>query len=196
MVVRNSMAYPQMLWKKAPVARAVAATAVPETPPETGVWDGEDGPQNSHPPNLTTRQRQAKLFKELDLSGLSSWPPELAEASCWILAKYHNVFSLEPAELGWTYSTRHTIKVTDDTPFKEQFRHIPLPLVEEVWNHLRQMLESGAIQPSQSTWCNAIVLVRKKDRGLQFCIDFCHLNVHTKRTSTPCWEFRRHWRVW
>ena len=37
MAVRNSMAYPQMLWKKAPVARAVAATTVPERPPETRV---------------------------------------------------------------------------------------------------------------------------------------------------------------
>ena len=75
-------------------------------------------------------------------------------------------FSLEPVELGSTHSIEHTIKVTDDTPFKEQFRQIPLPLVEEVWNHLREMLESGVIQPSQSAWCNAIVLVRKKDRGL------------------------------
>ena len=54
-------------------------------------------------------------------------------------------FSLEPAELGCTHSTEHMIKVTDDTPFMEQFRWIPLPLVEEVWNHLQEMLESGAI---------------------------------------------------
>ena len=33
----------------------------------------------------------------------------------------------------------------DDTPFKEQFRQIPPPLVEEVQNHLQEMLESGAI---------------------------------------------------
>ena len=71
--------------------------------------------------------------------------------------------------------------MTDDTPFKEQFRQIPPPLVEEVWSHLREMLKSGAIQPSQSAWCNAVVLVRKKDSGLQFCINFCHLNVHTKK---------------
>ena len=34
-------------------------------------------------------------------------------------------------------------------------------------------------------WCNAVLLVRKKDGGLQFCIDFCHLNTHTKKDSYP-----------
>ena len=62
-----------------------------------------------------------------------------------LLAKYHDVFSLEPAELGCTHSTKHTIKVTDETSFKEPFRQIPPPLVEEVWSHLREMLEKGAI---------------------------------------------------
>ena len=75
--------------------------------------------------------------------------------------------------------------MTDDTPFKEQFRQIPPPLVEEVPNHLWEMLESGAIWPSQSAWCNVVVLVRKKDGGLQFCINFHHLNAHTKKDSYP-----------
>ena len=44
-----------------------------------------------------------------------------------------------------THSTEHIIKVTDDTPFKEQFRRIPPPMVEEVRNHLKEMLESGTI---------------------------------------------------
>ena len=144
----------------------MAATSVPEIPPEIRVQEGEDEPQDPHPPNLTTRQRQGKLFKELDLSGLDSWPLELAEATCQLLAEHHYVFSLEPMELGCTHSTEHTIKVTDNTPFKKQFRWIPSPLVEEVQSHLREMLESGAIWPSQSAWCNAVALVRKKDRGL------------------------------
>ena len=58
-------------------------------------------------------------------------------------------------------------------------------MVKEVRNHLREMLESGAIRPSQSTWCNAVVLVRKKDGGLHFCIDFHHLNAWTKKDSYP-----------
>ena len=47
------------------------------------------------------------------------------------------------------------------------------------------MLDSGAIHPSQSVWCNAVVLVQKKDGGLCFCIDSHCLNACTKRDSYP-----------
>ena len=53
----------------------------------------------------------------------------------------------------------------------------------EVHAHMKEMLEVGAILPSQSLWCNAIVLVCKKDGGLWFCINFCKLNVMTKKDS-------------
>ena len=39
------------------------------------------------------------------------------------------------------------------------------------------------ICPSQSPWCNAVVLVCKKDGGLCFCINFCKLNVRTRKDS-------------
>ena len=58
-------------------------------------------------------------------------------------------------------------------------------MMEEVRDHLREMLESGTIRPSQSVWCNTVVQVRKKDGGLHFCIDFQHLNTHTKKDSYP-----------
>ena len=51
------------------------------------------------------------------------------DAAHWLLAEYHDVFSLDPAELGYTHSTEHTIKETDNTPFKEWFRQIPPLLV-------------------------------------------------------------------
>ena len=47
------------------------------------------------------------------------------------------------------------------------------------------MLDGGAIRPLQSLWCNAVVLVRKKDGGLWFCIDFRRLNAWTKKDSYP-----------
>ena len=81
---------------------------------------------------MTVRQRHGKLFDELDLRGLDSWPLELVDAAHHLLAEYHNVFLLDPMELGCTHSNEHMIKVTDDTPCKEQFRWIPPLLVEEV----------------------------------------------------------------
>ena len=47
------------------------------------------------------------------------------------------------------------------------------------------MLEAGAIHLSQSPWCDAIVLVRKKDGTLHFCVDFRNLNVRTKKDLYP-----------
>ena len=47
------------------------------------------------------------------------------------------------------------------------------------------MLEAGAIHPSQSPWCNVVVLVQKKDDTLHFCVDFRQLNAHMKKDSYP-----------
>ena len=121
-VVQNNTTYPQTLQKKTPVARAVAALPVPEPPKSEGLQEGTNKSPNFHTPRLTVRQRHGKLFDKLDLSSLDSWTLELVEAAHQLLAKYHDVFSLDPAELGCTHSTEHIIKVTDDTPFKEWFR--------------------------------------------------------------------------
>ena len=45
------------------------------------------------------------------------------------------------------------------------------------------MLDAGVIQPSNSPWCNAVVLMRKKDGSLRFCIDFRKLNALTVKDS-------------
>ena len=53
-------------------------------------------------------------------------------------------------------------------------------MVDEVRAHVKEMFH---IHPSQSLWCNAVILVHKKDGGLCFCIDFCKLNTRTKKDS-------------
>ena len=183
-VVRNSMVYPQTLRKKTPVARAIVAVWVPEPPIWTSVMEALDETWGLQTPKWTVKQRQEKLFRELNLSELESWPPKLADFTQSLLAEYHDIF-LEPSKLGCTHTTEHVIKVTDNTLFKEWFRKIPLPLVEEVCTHLQEMLDWGANWPSQSVWCNVVVLVQKKDGGLHFYIDFYHLNAYTMKDSYP-----------
>ena len=154
------------------MVRVMPIQLVPKIPEPGSLPVQDEVCPDPQTPKLTIRQRHGKLFDELDLSSLDSWAPELVDKACQLLAKYHDIFLLDPVELGCTHSTKHSIKVTDDTPFKEHFRQIPPPMVEEVRNHLREMLESGAIRPSQSALCNAVMLVRKKDGGLHFSIDF------------------------
>ena len=115
------------------MVRTVAVTWLPDPPVQTGLTEASKEVHSYQMSKLTVKQRQEKLIEELDLSGLQSWPPELAGSTQSLLAKYHDIFSLEPSELGCTNSTEHVIKVTYDTPFKEQFRWVPLPLVEEVY---------------------------------------------------------------
>ena len=113
------MVYPQTVRKKTPVARAVMVTQIPELPVQSGLTEASEGDHDHHTPKLTVKQRQEQLFEELDLSGLEYWPPELVAATQSLLAEYHDIFSLEPSELGCTHSTRYVIKVTDDILFKE-----------------------------------------------------------------------------
>ena len=99
--------------------------------------------------------------------------------------EHHNIFSLEQNEIGCTDTAEHVIELLDTKPFKERFQQIAPPLVEEVREHIQEMLDGGVIRLSQSPWCNAVVLVRKKDGGLQFCIDFRRLNSQTKKDAYP-----------
>ena len=125
------------------------------------------------------------LFQQLDLSGLEGWSGKDQVDAHALLGEYHDTFSLEPGELCSTDLAKHEIKVADDDPFKERFWRIPPPMVDEVHAHVKEMLEVGTICPSKSPWCNAIILVYKKDEGLQFCINFCKLNVRTEKDTYP-----------
>ena len=121
-VARNSMAYPQTLRKKTAVAGAVMVTQVPELPVHSDRTEVSEEAHSPQAPKLTMKQRQERLFEGLDLSGLESWPPELVASAQSLLAEYNGVFSLECSKLCCTHSTKHVIKVTDDTPFKECIR--------------------------------------------------------------------------
>ena len=82
-------------------------------------------------------------------------------------------------DLGKCNILKHDIKITDPQPFKERYRRIPPHLYEEVKAHPQEMVEVGAIRRSFSPWPSAVVLVRKKDGILRFCIDLCKLNNRT-----------------
>ena len=78
------------------------------------------------------------LLKQLDLSGLERWSGANHTSACALLTEYHDIFLLEPGELGCTSLVKHDIKIVDDEPFKERFQKIPPPMVEEVRAHVKE----------------------------------------------------------
>ena len=86
-------------------------------------------------------------------------------------------------DMGRTNLVKHHIKLTDPVPFKEAYRRIPPRMYDEVKAHIQEMLHLGAIRPSNSPWASAIVLVRKKDGRLRFCINLRRLNNRTVKDA-------------
>ena len=190
MVLRNLTGKPVHLSAVRVIARVLAANVIPEgkpTPDLIKKLDEQD--PGSAPPRLSIEERQWLLMQLLKQEGgldeLAWWTPELARKFEQMLMEYHDIFSLDKNEIGCTDAAEHVIELLDEEPFKEKFRRIAPPLLDEVWEHLQEMLDGSAICPSQSPWCNAVVLVWKKDGGLQFCIDFLRLNARTKKDSYP-----------
>ena len=126
-----------------------------------------------------TKECIDKLFSKLDLKGLEQWDSETQTKLKQVFKDHHHIFALDDLELGRTDMVKHVIRLDNQVPFRERYRRIPPHQYEEVKNHLKEMLEIGAIRKSQSPWASAIVLVRKKDRALRFCIDLWKLNART-----------------
>ena len=159
----------------------VAANEVPKV---TNLLSTEETKERH---TLTEAERQDLLLEKLDLLGLEAWPEDQTGKAHSLLKEYHDIFSLEKCNMGHTNATKHKIvlKDPDTPPFKKRFRRIPPPQLDQVREHLKLMLDAGVIWPSNSPWCNAVVLVRKKDGSLRFCIDFRKLNSLTVKDSHP-----------
>ena len=146
------------------------------------IWNSEGSPEESTEdtwgPELET------LFDKLGLSEKKDWmTEEEVIATKKLVQKYNMIFSKNDLDLGKTDKVKYKIKLTDPVPFKERYRKIPPNQYEEVRKHLQEMLDIGAIRPSDSPWSSAVVLVKKKSGELRFCIDLMKLNQRTVKDA-------------
>ena len=181
LVVRNTSDSHIFLKKGVPVVQVMSASLVPPTELSLEMEAVLGAEARPEPMSVVVR------LEKLNLDGLAHWSPGNAAVARELVLAYHDVFALKGNKLGCTSAIEHKICIENSEPFKEQFQRIPPPFLEEVHASLQDMLEAGVIHPSQSLWCNAVVLVRKKDGTLRFCVDFRCLNVQTKDSyPLPC----------
>ena len=128
-------------------------------------------------------ERLEKLFSKLDLSGCEDWSTDNQESIRELITNYEHLFALDTLELGKTSLVKHKIVLDDEKPFKERHHRVPPHQYEEVRKHLKEMLDIGAIRPSHSPWASPVVLARKKNGDLRFCIDLRKLNNRTVKDA-------------
>ena len=111
--------------------------------------------------------------------------PEQQEILKDLLLEYECVFARDEFDLGNFTEITHPIDTGDAQPIKQKMRRTPMNFVQEERAHLNKMLSAGVIQPSMSEWASAPVLVRKRDGGVRWCIDYRRLNKVTKKDVYP-----------
>ena len=101
------------------------------------------------------------------------------------LVEFSDVFSEGPDDLGQTSLVQHQIQTGTTAPIKQPPRRLPLVLREDASKAIESMQKQGIIEPSSSPWAFPVVLVRKKDGSIRYCVDYRKLNNVTKKDSYP-----------
>ena len=171
---------------RVPVCLHNMSTCAVEIPAKTVV--GQVIPANQIPPvvhptrtgkETATKSPKGWVLEALDLQGLKEWPESEQKQARELLLKWEHLFAHSNLDLGKTALIKHTIRLTEQTPFKERYRCIPPHMYDDVRVHIQEMLDIGAIHKSHSLWVSAVVLVPKKDGGLRLCVDLRKLNEQT-----------------
>ena len=74
---------------------------------------------------MPIEERKEMFLQQLDLSG-GGWSGANCTSVQALLTAFHDIFLLEPGELGSTSLAKHEIRIVDDKPFKERFHRTHL----------------------------------------------------------------------
>ena len=101
-----------------------------------------------------------------------------------LIREYQDAFSKEGNPISSTFLGEHEIHTTGPSirlPFRRQN-----PVIREIeQQQVKEMLRDEVIRPSASPWASPVVMVKKKDGSMRFCVDFRKLNDATIKDAHP-----------
>ena len=101
-----------------------------------------------------------------------------------LLKEYKDVFSREGDPISSTSLVEPEIH-TEGLPVRLQFWR-QNPIVRELeQSQIKDMLKDGVVRPSASPWASPVVMVKKKDGSMRFCVDFRKVNDATIKDTHP-----------
>ena len=133
-------------------------------------------------PSISESKRQLLWDMVLRADGLSD---EERDALFAMLMSYEDVFATNSSDLGHTTIIQYSIHTGSALPIRQPPRRIPPHLREKTKELIDDMMKRGVIQKSTSPWSSPVVLVKKKDNSVRFCVDYRKINSITRRDAYP-----------
>ncbi|XP_076465998.1 uncharacterized protein LOC143297484 [Babylonia areolata] len=108
--------------------------------------------------------------------------PSLKEAVLKLVREFGDVLTDLP---GRTNLETCSLQLNSDTPLRTKQYPLPFSQREVIQKEVDQMLKMGVIEPSSSPYTSPIVLVKKRDGKVRFCVDFRRVNKVTTFDAEP-----------
>ena len=95
-------------------------------------------------------------------------------------------FSKSEFDIGMTQFVEHSIETADSRHVRQALYRHPIAYMPLIDDYVQQMQDNGIVEPRiGSEWLSNIVLARKKDGALRYCIDYRGLNAVTTKANYP-----------
>ena len=138
--------------------------------------------------HIRLQEREPSLNQQqespIDLSGVEATPDEKLRLE-ELVRKNADLFLRDDQDLGYTERVKHHINLVDDRPVAATFRRIPPTQLQEVKDHIQELLDKDIIQRSKSPYASPVVIVRKKNNEIRLCVDYRALNSKTIPDAYP-----------
>src|SRR6266581_879727 len=102
-----------------------------------------------------------------------------------LIDEYTDIFSKNEFDLGETPLAEHSIETGAAAPLRQTLRPHPLEMLPKIDQHVRDLVTAGIAEPCSSPWAANLVVVKKKDGSLRFCVDYRRLNLVTRKDAYP-----------
>ena len=149
-------------------------------------WESDEDSQNEESPQLSRVQEDQLPAHLEDLIQASDLTRSRQKTQLRrLLRRYQDVMVNPKSPLGKTPMAEHRIDTGDALPIRQPMRPPAKSLAGASEAEIQKMLDQGLIRPSDSPWASPVVLVRKKDGTIRFCVDYRRLNEVTRKDAYP-----------
>lgn len=148
-----------------------------------------DDPEIVLPVSSLSSDQQSHASKPSPSLFASTISPDLTsdqkEALLKLLTKHQGSFDCFSSVLGQTSAATHRIETDNSCIIRRRPYRVSRSERKIIQENVDDMLKRDIIRPSSSSWSSPVVLVRKKDGSVRFCVDYRALNKITRKDVYP-----------